>query len=119
MPQFEGGYRYPSLTGPLAIVAALLVLSTVGYAAWRGRPLTYSGLTVLTCVLFGTAFLGAAFTPVGLLPPPIGTRARLAWLIRTERGVSVKFTQWVFYLGLLLLALAAIVSALGAHCDGT
>jgi hypothetical protein len=117
--QFEGGYRYPNLVPPLTSAAAILLLLTAGAAAWLGRPLTWSGFMVLAGLLFGTAFLGAAFTPVGLVPPPGGALARLRWFAQTQGGVAVTFTQWAFYLGLLLLALAAIISALGSCSDGT
>jgi hypothetical protein len=111
--QFKGGYRYPDLASVLTVIAGLLLLTTTLAAWWLGRPLGLRALAALACGLFGVALLGAAFTPVGLLPPEGNLLNLVRWFFRQQAGVTVEFTQWAFYLGLILLAVAAVAGALG------
>ncbi len=106
-----GGYRYPGLAPALAL-AALLLAGAVLLGAWHaGCPLSVLHGAGLICGLLGTALLGSAFTPVGLVPPQGGLRARVRWFFERQGGVTVEFTQWAFYVGLLLLAVAIVLGA--------
>ena len=67
----------------------------------------------LACGPFGTGFLAAAFTPVGLTPPPATIRGRIRWFVDVQGGVSVRLNQRAFFAGLLLLAAAVIIGAVG------
>jgi hypothetical protein len=111
MMQFNGGYRYPDLTVALALVALLLAWAVVLGARYTGSPMSPLRTASLACSLLGTALLGSAFTPVGLVPPQGGLRARVLWFFKRQGGVTVEFTQWAFYVGLLLLAVAVVLTA--------
>lgn len=120
--QFEGGYRYPALRGPLAVAALVLTVAVAWGALALGRPLAVLGVVALALNLVGTAIVAAAFTPTGLEPPPehprgLGSQVRwlgavVKWLAETQAGVPVKVDQAALYGGLALLAGGAVVGAL-------
>ncbi len=104
--QFEGGYRYPgtALCGLLMVVA---VLATLGISFWKGLAL----LRALTLFLNleGTVLLASAFTPTGLAPPQGGLGGRLRLFFGQPGGVPVKFSQPLFYGGVIALFLGALL----------
>ncbi len=107
--QFEGGYRYPGTT--LCVILTLVAfLATVGAVFYKGVA-PFKALT-LFLNLQGTVLLASAFTPTGLTPPQGGLWSRIRWFFRQEGGVPLKFSQPLFYGGLLALFLGALLGAL-------
>ena len=105
--QFEGGYRYPG--NALCVILTLVVLLVTAWVVhWKNLAL----LRTLTLFLSleGTVLLASAFTPTGLTPPQGGLWSRVRWFFSQQGGVPVKFSQPLFYGGLLALFLAILLS---------
>ena len=107
--QFQGGYRYPgTLVCAVLTVVSLAVALVVSF--WRDlAPLKVAALFLN---LEGTVLLASAFTPTGLVPPQGGIGRRLRWFFEQQGGVPLKFSQPLFYGGLLALFLGALLGAL-------
>jgi hypothetical protein len=106
--QFRGGYSYPSAKVCLAF-SVLAILAT-GIVAWQKSP-GWLKLAGLFLSLEGTVLLASAFTPTGLTTPPGGAGGRIRWFFAQEDGVPLKFSQPLFYLGLLGLFLGTLLGA--------
>ncbi len=107
--QFRGGYRYPG-TALCSLFTVVAVLSALGIAYWKGL----APLRALTLFLNleGTVLLASAFTPTGLAPPQGSLGGRLRWFFGQPGGVPVKFSQPLFYGGVLALFLGALLGVL-------
>ena len=106
--QFEGGYRYPANVIQLSL--SFLCLSLTVFLAFL-RDLTFIRALTLFLNLQGTALLASAFTPGGLTPPPDGLVKRVVWFWRQQGATPVVWNQPMFYGGLLLLGITAILGA--------
>jgi hypothetical protein len=104
-----GGYRYPG-TALCAVFTGVAVVSVVGIA--HVSHLSLRGTVTLFLTLEGTVLLASAFTPTGLTPPQGGALSRIRWFVAQEGGVPVKFSQPLFYGGLLALFLSTAIGAL-------
>lgn len=107
--QFKGGYRYPG-TALCAALTAITVLASLCIAYVKGLPAHRAIALFLS--LEGAVLLASAFTPTGLVPPQGGLLARLQWFFTQQGGVPVKFSQPLFYGGLLALFLGTLLAAL-------
>jgi hypothetical protein len=107
--QVSGGYRYPS-TATCVILTMVATAATLGVAYFKSLAL--GAALILFLNLEGTVLLASAFTPTGLTPPQGGFTQRLRWFLRQEGGVPVKFSQPLFYGGLLALFLGALLAGL-------
>lgn len=106
--QTEGGYRYPNGYILLALSALSFVATTI---VWYSKPLLFCQITALFLGLEGTSLLASSYTPVGLVPPQGNLWSRFKWLFETQKAVTVRFDQRMFYGGLLCLFLSYIVGA--------
>ena len=109
--QFEGGYRYPG--NAICALASVLSLLAAGLV-WKLKPLPSSQAVALALMMEGTVLWASSFTPKGLTPPPTGTRAKIAWFFRQQGGTALSFNQPMFYLGILCILVACIMSALAS-----
>jgi hypothetical protein len=107
--QITGGYRYPG-TGVCVIFTLVAAVVALGAAHAKGMPL--GAAIVLFLNLEGTVLLASAFTPTGLTPPQGGFLQRVRWFLGQKGGVAVKFSQPLFYGGILALFLGALLGAL-------
>ena len=105
--QFEGGYRYPGNT--LWVILTVVVVLVTVLVAYRKSLVLLRALTLFLS-FEGTALLVSAFTPTGLAPPQGGLGSRIRWFLRQQGGVPVKFSQPLFYGGLLALFLAILLN---------
>jgi len=109
--QTDGGYRYPSnrILFFLSLIS-LAVTAVVGYL----KCLSLLQGAGLLLGLEGTSLLASAYTPVGLVPPQEGLWSWLKWFFETQKGITVRFDQCMFYGGLICLFLAYVVGAYAA-----
>lgn len=105
--QFEGGYRYPSIS--VCLVLSFVVLA-VGTSVWVIKWLSYQKGIGLILSLEGVVLLASAFTPKGLVPPPAGFVARIRWFFKEQSGVPLSFNQPLFYAGIIFLLVATVIS---------
>ncbi|MGB7217182.1 MAG: hypothetical protein WBD07_00100 [Vicinamibacterales bacterium] len=108
--QSDGGYKYPGNTvcAVLSVVAIAVVL-----IVWTVVQMNFAkGLSTLMSVE-GTVLWASSLTPKGLLPPPSGFRARCAWFCRQQAGVMFSLNQPMFFAGILLAIIGAIVGSAG------
>jgi hypothetical protein len=107
--QISGGYRYPG-TAICVILTIVAIGATLGVAYFKS--MTFVAALILFLSLEGTVLLASAFTPTGLTPPQGEFTQRVRWFFAQERGVAVRFSQPLFYGGLLALFLSALLAGL-------
>lgn len=109
--QIDGGYRYPSNQILLFLsLISLAVTAVVGYL----KCLSLLQDAELLFGLEGTSMLASAYSPVGLKPPQGGLWPRLKWFFETQKSMTVRFDQRMFYGGLICLFLAYVVGTYAA-----
>jgi len=107
--QFSGVYKYPS--GAICIILSLIAIC-ITVLLYYYKNLSASGGLLLLLTLEGTVLLASSLTPVGLTPPPQGLFRKIKWFFSQQHGIPLGYNQPMLYAGLLLLFLAAIVSAM-------
>lgn len=106
--QFSGGYKYPS--GAICIILSVIALCITVFLYFC-KNLSIGSWLSLFFNLEGTILLASSLTPVGLTPPPTGLVKKIKWFFNQEHGIPLGYNQPMLYAGLLLLSLAAIISA--------
>ncbi len=109
--QADGGYQYPNnrILFFLSLVS-LAVTATVWYL--KCLSVLQGGGLLLS--LEGTSLLASAYTPVGLVPPQGSLWLRLKWFFETQKAVTVRFDQRMFYGGLICLFVSYVAGAYAA-----